>query len=270
MDKENIKKELNALMIEGQDIYFAALIEYDKDYFKKHTEENSREVIENAVEDARKKIARPKRHYYSWYYKASRVIRIFAPERLAKFEELYTGSKHVKKTDDLDIVNAGIAHYLQGYIITQDDEKIDFFDTFDTSFKTQRYILLAICQNFDNPLFNLESEIQYEFSKSELDIAKELQKNKHLREAGMIAGLVIELHLKNVAKNRNIKLPKNPQMKHYNEKLKNEIDDATITKQIELCSIIRNKCAHAGGALPTDDEVNTIISIAEKIIATVN
>ncbi len=265
MDREKIKRELGALIQKGMDIFAASYRDYDKNILKNVDAEGEKKLKKIA-----EKMTDPKGEYYDWYHEACRVIRTFAPERLAEFERFYIGDTTIKKVDDLNLITSGITHYLQEWVIVKGEEKTDFFDNFQSYFKAQRYILMAVVGNIDNKLSNLESDFQYGLSKSEIEVAKELQKNKHLREAGMIAGLVIELHLKNVAKNRNIKLPQNPQMKHYNEKLKNEIDDATITKQIELCSIIRNKCAHAGGALPTDDEVNTIISIAEKIIATVN
>ena len=246
MDKELIKKELHALIGEGQHLYYASIILYDKNYFANGDPEE-----ENFASQAFEETKDPHDNYYAWYGKACRIMQILAPESLQDFQRFFT-------------------NYIQSWLMHPSHDNNYGFDKFESGFRTQRRILKATAKNVDHVLFNLESEFQYGLSKSEIDVAKELQKNKHLREAGVIAGLVIELHLKNVAKNRNIKLPKNPQMKHYNEKLKNEIDDATITKQIELCSIIRNKCAHAGGALPTDDEVNTIISIAEKIIATVN
>ena len=265
MDKELIKKELKNLINEGRDIYYAGVLFGDKNYFQ-----NLDEAMKKEAEEAVKKIKHPNVDYQVWYDKACRVVRIFIPERLEEFERFYTGSKTVKKKDDLDFMTAGITHYFQGRSITQNNKEVSFLYTFEINFRMQINILAAIKKNVDHVLFNLESEIQYGLSKSEIDVAKELQKNKHLREAGVIAGLVIELHLKNIAKNRNIKLPINPQMKHYNEALKGKAYDATITKQIELCSIIRNKCAHASDNSPTDYEIDTIISSAEIIIATVN
>ncbi len=265
MDKKLIKKELKNLINEGRNIYYAGVLFDNKNYFQKLDE-----AIQKEAEEAVKKIKKPNVDYQVWYDKSYRAIRDLAPERLEEFERFYTGSKTVKKKNDLDFMTAGITHYFQGRSITQNNTEVSFLYTFEINFRMQINILAAIEKNVDHVLFNLESEIQYGLSKSEIDVAKELQKNKHLREAGVIAGLVIELHLKNVAKNKNIKLPKSPQMKHYNEALKGKAYDATITKQIELCAIIRNKSAHVGDNPPTDDEVNTIISIAEKIIATVN
>ncbi len=265
MDKEKIKKELQALIEEGRDIFCSSVTEYNKNYF-----ENANEESQKIAREAIKKIKYPKQAYYTWYATSCEVVHFLSPRRLEEFERFYDGNKTIKKDGDLNFITAGITHYFQGLMTKRNHETTDFFATFVTGFTAQRSILKAIAENVDNVLFNLESQIQYGFSKSELDVAKELQKNKHLREAGMIAGLVIELHLKSVAKNRNIKLPKNPQMKHYKESLKETFPDATIVKQIELCISIRNKCAHASDNPPTDDQINTIISSAEIIIATVN
>ncbi len=248
MDKNQIKTELQHLIEECDYIYFASIMTYDKNYFANEDEET-----QYFAQDAYEEIEDPHGDYYIWYGKACKVIQILAPDNLQDFKSFFTS-------------------YIQGWLI---NPKIEHhydnrFNNFESRFRTQRRMLNAIARNADHALFNLESEIQYGFSKSEIDIAKELKKNKHLREAGVIAGLVIELHLKNVAKNRNIKLPKNPQMKHYNEKLKGTAYDATMTKRVELCANIRNKCAHASDNPPTDDEIDTIISSAEIIIATVN
>ena len=265
MDKEKIKKELQALIEEGYDIYYACAIGYKNHYFENHNEE-----IQKEANDAFKKIKDPNQAYYTWYATSCEVVDFLSPRRLEEFERFYDGNKTIKKDGDLNVLTAGITHYFQGFSTKKNYETKDFFTSFATGFIAQRNILKAIAENVDNVLFNLESEIQYGFSKSEIEVAKELQKNKHLREAGVIAGLVIELHLKNVAKNKNIKLPKNPQMKHYNEKLKGKAYDATMTKRVELCANIRNKCAHASDNPPTDYEIDTIISSAEIIIATVN
>ena len=248
MDREQIKKELETLIDEGTTLYYASIIRYDSNYFTYDDEEDeyyATQAVEN-TED-------PHGDYYIWYGKACKVIQILAPDNLQDFQRFFT-------------------NYIQGWLMRSKDSYIssNAFSDFESGFRTQRRMLNAIAKNADHALFNLELEIQSGFSKSEIDVAKELQKNKHLREAGVIAGLVIELHLKNVAKNRNIKLPKNPQMKHYNEKLKGTAYDATMTKRVELCANIRNKCAHASDNPPTDYEIDTIISSAEIIIATVN
>ena len=265
MNKEQVKKKLVLLLNEGRDIYCASLVEYNKDYYK-NADKRSQEIVKEAVE----KIKDPKQAYYTWYATSCEVVHFLSPRRLEEFERFYDGNKTIKKNGDLNVLTAGITHYFQGLMTKKNHETTDFFTTFTSGFLAQRNILKAIAENVDNVLFNLESEIQYGFSKSEIEVAKELQKNKHLREAGVIAGLVIEIHLKNVAKSRNIKLPKNPQMKHYKEALKETFPDATIAKQIELCITIRNKCAHASDNPPTDDQINTIISSAEIIIARVN
>ncbi len=265
MNKEQAKKELNALVEKGEYIYFSSIVDYDKDFYK-----NSDEITQKFSKVANEKFKYPKEAYYSWYHNAHRIVRLFAHEHLENFERFYTGSKHVKKTDDLDNMTAGITHYIQGWSIERSYKTIDFFHTFITGFTAQRNILKAIAENVDNVLFNLESQIQYGFSKSEIEVAKELQKNKHLRAAGAVAGVVIEVHLRTVATNRKISVPKTSKISIYNEKLKGKVYDATMTKRVELCANIRNKCAHASDNPPTDDEIDTIISSAEIIIATVN
>ncbi len=248
MDREQIKKELETLIYEGKTLYYVSVVKHDLNFFT-HDDEEDEHYATQAAENTEDTHG----DYYIWYGKACKVIQILAPDNLQDFQRFFT-------------------NYIQGWLMKSKDSYIfsGDFSNFESGFRTQRRMLNAIAKNADHVLFNLESEIQYGFSKSEIDIAKELKKNKHLREAGVIAGLVIELHLKNVATNRKISVPKTSKISIYNEKLKGKVYDATMTKRVDLCANIRNKCAHASDNPPTDDEIDTIISSAEIIIATVN
>ncbi len=266
MDRKTIKDELMALHNEGRNIYFAAVMVYDKDYFKKYNE-----VAQKEAEEAAQKIIKPNVDYHTWYYTASKAISIFAPERLEEFKSFYSGDKTIKIPADLNYMTAGITHYLQDRMIHQDGKKIDFFQAFESGFKMQINILRAIVKNFDNPFFNLESNIRHDIYKSELDIAKDLNKQGYLRASGAIAGVILEIHLKNLATNRDV-MPKkkDPGMSDYNDALKDNIYDTATWRQIQTCGDIRNLCVHPKEAEPTKYQINTIISTVEIIITTYN
>ncbi len=266
MNREKIKKELDALIDEGLNIHFSNIMNYDNNYFK-----NSDEKTQENAKEAKKKIKFPKEAYYTWYVKSCEVVHVLSPRRLEEFERFYDGNKTIKKNGDLNVLTAGITHYLQGMSITKDYEEIDFFTTFMAGITAQRRILLAIAKNVDHVLFNLESEIQYGLSKSEIEVAKELKKVGHLKAAGAIAGVVIEGHLKTVAINKGFKLPKKPTMSVCNDILKdNGVCSIPTWRLIQRCGDIRNDCIHSNKDTPTADEVDDIIRAAEKIITEVN
>ena len=101
-----------------------------------------------------------------------------------------------------------------------------------------------------------------------MDAAKELKKKGFLRAAGAICGVVIERHLSQVCDRRGIKVTKkNPSINDYNSLLQtNNVIGVQDMRFIQLTGDIRNKCDHNKKEEPTDDDITTIISGAEKII----
>ncbi len=268
MDKEKIGKQLFDLAVEGHDILFSGAVQYDKDIYKRMGKEHHEEI-----DKAIKKFKTPKADYHSWYAKAYKAVRIFAPERLEEFERLYTGDKTIKKIEDLNAITAGIIHYLQGGIVTQDYDKVNFKNTFESGMRVQIYILAAIVTNIDDDFYNLESGIHYEIYQSEMDIARDLYKKKYFRAAGSIAGVVIEVHLKKVVDNRGVPLADKaaPGMSAYNDALKkHDIYKTPTFSLIQMCGQIRNKCVHPKEEEPTAGEISSIISAAERILVEVH
>ena len=250
MDKKAIKGHLISLIDESDYIYFASIMAYDKNYFTNEDGE-----AQTFAESAYEEIKDPHGDYYIWYGKACKVIQILAPDNLQDFQNFF--NKYIQGW----LINPKIEHDLDSRL-----------NRFESGFRTQRYILKAIRQNADHALFNLESEIQHRVYKSEMEIARDLKKQKYLRAAGAIAGVILEVHLKNVVINKGI-MPKkkNPGISDYNEALKDaKAYEVATWRQVQMCGDIRNKCVHPKETEPTGYEIDTIISSAEIIIATVN
>ncbi len=268
MDKNEIRQKIIDLSTEGVEILLAGTLEYDKTVYERVDEE-----LKESYKKASEKIKHPRGHYHSWYAKAYKVVRIFAPERLEEFERFYTGDKTIKKIEDLNAITAGITHYLQGWIVTKDDGEVNFKNTFESGLREQFNIINAILKNLDDDLFNLESGIHYEIYQSEMDIARDLRKKKFYRAAGSIAGVVIEVHLKKVVNNRGVPLADkaDPGMSAYNDALKkHKIYKTPTFSLIQLCGQIRNKCVHPKEEEPTAGEISSIISAAERILVEVH
>ncbi len=270
MDREQIKKDLKELFWEGADIYFSSVKRYNKDAFK-----DSDEDTQDAVREAIAKIKYPKVDYNFWYHKACKAIRIFAPERLEEFEKLYTGDTTIKDPADLGIITAGTSHYIRDYFIFKDGKKEDFFDIFRSCFDMQRTILGVVFRSIDHVFYNLENDIHNSVYKSEIDIAKDIQDQGHLKIAGAVAGVIIEAHLKTLVANKNIPIKtqnnKPPTMDDYNTALKkDDAYDTATWRLIQRCGDIRNDCAHSNEDKPTKEETDDIIRAAEQIIMTYN
>ncbi len=266
IDKKEIKTQLNDLITEGRGVFYVLSFEYDKEYSK-----DKRGAAQNFLNGVAKKMEAPSKDYQVWYDKAYRMVRTFSPERLEEFEKLYTGDKSVKNSEYLDSITIGILHYFKGITKTAGIKQDDFFETALTCLAVQISILMAIKENFDNNLFNMESNIHYGIYESEMEIAEELQKQERFRVAGAIAGVILEVHLKNVVTNRGIPInSQKPGILDYNNILRSKnVYDKITAGLIKSCNDIRNKCVHPNKGEPTESDVSHIISTAERIIGEV-
>ena len=260
MTDKPFKEELDRLISLGTSILHVGVFEAGKQDFGKETTKHLNELAA-ALGDYKKK-------YQVWYARAIRVVKILAPERLAEFEEYYTGKKNIKS---LDYLTAGITHYFQGIISTRGFNEQDYYGKFTSGIQQQINILAGIAENLEDVLFNIESEIHYGIFKSELDAAKQILSSGQLRAAGAIAGVVIEGHLKLVCANHEIKFRKqNPTISDFNDALKKEkVIDTVMWRLISRTGDIRNYCVHSKERDPTKDEVEDIIRDAAKIISEV-
>ena len=68
----------------------------------------------------------------------------------------------------------------------------------------QLNILKAVQARFESSLFDIKQLVQADLFDDELAAAKMLNKNKFVRAAGAIAGVVLEKHLDQVLKNHNL------------------------------------------------------------------
>jgi len=135
----------------------------------------------------------------------------------------------------------------------------------------QQYsILNSALPKLKSILGDIKGVLQVELFDSELDAAKELAKNGHLRAAGTLCGVTLEKQLTQVITNHNLKLTKkDPTISDFNDKLKNEnIIDIPNWRFVQRLGDLRNLCAHNKGREPTKDEVEELILGTEKIIKT--
>ena len=113
--------------------------------------------------------------------------------------------------------------------------------------------------------------MQADLFDSEIDAARELLKNKFLRAAGAIAGVVLEKHLHQVCDDHGVKITKkNPSISDLNELLKaNAIIDIPQWRHIALLGDIRNLCDHNKQKEPTAQQINDLIDGTDKVLKTI-
>jgi hypothetical protein len=105
-----------------------------------------------------------------------------------------------------------------------------------------------------------------------LATAEELMKNKFFRAAGVIAGVVLEKHLSDICRQRNIVFKKkHAALNDLNEALRaNSVIDIPQWRHISMLADIRNICAHGKAKEPTKEQVEDLIEGTSKVTKTIN
>ncbi len=203
--------------------------------------------------------------YEPWYTQALGFISQIIPERLADFRSSYK----IDKRKDITPETYTISDYLMGLSVGRHDKPL--FDTSQVAqikLIAQIGILRAAAETAPSVLRDVRTVLRAELFDSDVEAAKELLKNKHLRSAGVICGVVLEGHMKSVAARRGIKFTKKHlTISDLNDGLKNgSVYDVPLWRQVQRLGDIRNLCCHSGDREPTRDEVQDLIAGTEKVI----
>jgi len=207
--------------------------------------------------------------YQAWYSKALRVIEQLMPDRYQEFRELYRLDKRPK---ELDVTTYAVSDYIHGTVVSRGGiRRFDPALIGMRKFKDQIDILASAQQRLASILGDIEGSLEATLLDDELATASELLRTKHLRSAGVVAGVVLERHLKSVADSHEVKLGrKKPQIGSLNDALKEaKVFDNPRWREIQRLGDIRNLCAHDGEREPKAKEVRELIESTERIIKTV-
>jgi hypothetical protein len=207
--------------------------------------------------------------YQAWYSKALRVIEQLLPDRYQEFRELYRLDKRPK---ELDVTTYAVSDYIHGTVVSRGGiRRFDPLSIGMRKFKDQIDILASSRDRLASILGDIEGSLEATLLDDELATASELLRTKHLRSAGVVAGVVLERHLKSVADSHEVKLGrKKPQIGNLNDALKEaKVFDNPRWREIQRLGDIRNLCAHDGEREPKAKEVRELIDNTERIIKTV-
>lgn len=207
--------------------------------------------------------------YQRWYSEAKVLIKQLLPDRLADFVRHYEKPKPRK---EISYENYRIEDYLQGLTVTRGWEKQRVVgpDAAIPHVRQQLAILKAVKARFESSLFDIRQLVMADLFDSELEAAAELAKNKFLRAAGAVAGVVLEKHLVQVCANHSVTISKKtPGTSDLNDLLKAaSVIDVPQWRFIQHLGDIRNLCDHSKTVEPTAAQVHDLIAGVTKIAKT--
>lgn len=263
---EKYKADLNLLIDKGDKLDVSIKYNCFKDEITRQITASLKD--EKKISEYIKKILPFNKEYQSWYSESLVLIKQLMPDRLNDFIRLYEKPK-TRKT--IEYGNYVMEDYLQGLTVKSGFEKKVGPDAAINQFEQQLNILKSIERRFESTLFDIKQLVQADLFDSELDAAKELRKNKFLRGAGAIAGVVLEKHLGQVLANHNLRsVKKNPSISDFNDVLKSsDVYDTPTWRKIQHLGDIRNLCDHNKTREPKQEEIDELISGVETIIKTI-
>lgn len=263
---EKYKKDLEKLITDGTRLLYAMAYAHDPAETEKQIIKVYGLKTKNEVKDFIGKLPAFNYRYQFWYSESLAVIKLLLPDRIIDFIKYYEKPKNRK---DVNYGNYTIEDYLQGLTVTRgwEKNKVVSMDAAIPQFQQQLHILQSAKRRFESSLFDIKQLIQADLFDSELDAAKELNKNGFTRGAGAMAGVVLESHLIQVCENHTIKIvKKDPTINDLNELLKsNSIIEIPTWRFIQHLADLRNKCDHKKTTDPTKTEIEELIEGVGKI-----
>jgi len=209
--------------------------------------------------------------YQEWYTEALATVRQLAPDRLAEFEELYSGEAAARQKLDATVAFS-IRHYLSGLRVRMPpgEAAADHAGLFRARASQQLAILASLSVRLDSALADIRGLVQAELLDNEIDAARVLAKARHLRAAGVVAGVVLERHLAAVCDRHQVPVRKGrPTLSDYFDLLKGaDVIDTPTWRRLQHLGDIRNVCCHAKERDPKPEEVEDLVEGVEKTTKT--
>jgi hypothetical protein len=263
---DRFRADLDALELKGHQLDFSMRRET---FGEKQFDAQIKKELGDKTEDFIKKLPVFQTTYQAWYSEALALLTQLLPERVDDFRRLYEKPKNRKQ---ITFENYHIEDYLQGLRVTRGGTEV----VVDSKaalprFAQQMAILSAAKKRFESSLFEIRQLVQEDFFDSEVETARELLKNKFVRAAGAVAGVILEKHLLQVCTDHKVPVSKkHPTIGDFNDLLKNaNVIDTAQWRYIQHLADIRNLCDHNKKAEPKEEQVLDLIDGVAKIMKTV-
>jgi hypothetical protein len=220
-------------------------------------------ILGEKAEEYIKKLPRFTSGYQRWYSEAKAVVRQLIPDRLSDFVRHYERQPN-RKIMQWD--NYTIEDYLQN--LSRSDVVTMIAGI--SRMEQQLNILKSAHGRFKSSLFDIRQLVAADLFDSEIEAARAFVKNKFLRAAGAVAGVVLEKHLAQVCENHAIKVTKkNPTIGDFNDLLKNaDVIDTPRWRANQHLADIRNLCDHNKAKEPTEEQAQDLVDGVAKVLNT--
>lgn len=208
--------------------------------------------------------------YENWYSKSLAAVRQVCPARILEFTEAY---RYEKRPKEIQYDTYTISDYLLSLRVKFYGELVfNPSRAFAGKMLRQVGIVAAALELAPSVLRDIHGVLQSELLDSDITAARKLLKAKHLRAAGVVCGVALETHLKARCASHCIKVAKKePGISDLNDLLKGAgVYDVPMWRLIQRLADIRNLCGHAKDREPKPDEVEDLISGANKVLKEVN
>ena len=260
-----LKEDLDKLLSQGTLLLYSLARDNQEEEFRKQL---ASKLKNNEVKPFLDKLPDFKTDYEAWYSQSVVLLKQLLPDRVTNFIGLYEKPKARK---EITYANYAIQDYMQGITVRQHGSVVVGPDAAIPQYQQQLAIMKAAAKRFESSLFEIKQIVQADLFDSEIDAARELLKNKFLRAAGTIAGVVLEKHLAQLCHDRSIKISKkHPGIADLNELMKgNSVIDVAQWRHISMLADIRNTCTHSKTREPTKEQVADLIDGAEKVLKTI-
>jgi hypothetical protein len=259
------KRDLDALLARGEQLHLAL----QRECFPAEIEKAAKKQLGDQAKSALEALPSFSDGYQPWYSEAKVLIKQLLPDRLADFVRHYEKPKPRK---DITYDSYRIEDCLQGLTVTRgwEKEKVVGPDAAIPHLRQQLAIVKSVKARLESSLFDIRQLVQADLFDSELVAAAELAKQKFLRAAGAVAGVVLERHLGQVCENHGLKVGKKaPGLSDLNNALKESgVIEVPQWRFIQHLADIRNLCDHNRKVEPTADQVNDLIAGATKVTKT--
>jgi len=211
--------------------------------------------------------------YQHWYTRALAAVRSLLPDRLDEFRRQYERDPRRKS---VDAVSYTIQDFTQGvqastfFSTSGREPRFDINSVCYVKLNSQVEIVSSAFSRLDSLLADLRGILQADLFDSEVEAARHLAKNGHLRAGGAVAGVVLEAHLGEVCTSHSVVIKKrDPHISDYNDALKQaSVFDVPQWRWLQRLADIRNLCDHKKQRDPTLDEVNELIDAVDRALKT--
>jgi len=263
---DRYRADLDALITQGNQLSYAmrrSVIGSDK-----FDAQVKKQLGDGAAEKFLKELPNFNLTYECWYSESKALIRQLLPDRFDDFVRLHEKPKTRKEVSFGSYV---MEDYLQGLKVTfsHGGVKVDSSAAVP-QFEQMVNIVSATKRRFESSLFDIKQLVQADLFDSEISAARHLLKQKFSRAAGAMVGVILERHLAQVCSNHAVKIAKkNPTIADFNDNLKSaEVIDIPIWRGITRLGDLRNLCDHNKDREPTSEEVEDLITGADKLLKT--